>query len=231
MGGASRRHRKSIAELRARKAAAILGPRAIFHTRVMDEIVIRGMLKWPNVPAVYGWLSLDRRGSWMIKNVSGRFERIANPAVNEFIGRNYAADAQGRWFFQNGPQRVFVSLDYTPWVYRLDDAGEGLLAHTGAAPRTLEAVFVDDAGALLLMAETGIGVLLDRDLPAFIERLADPLGRPAERLLEDVAGGQEARAVLRGASVRLAPIRGAEVPRTFGFVQRPVPPAGEPDCS
>ena len=197
----------------------------------MDEIVIRGMLKWPNVPAVYGWLSLDRRGNWMIRNVSGRFERIANPAVNEFIGRNYAADAEGRWFFQNGPQRVFVSLDYTPWVYRLDDAGEGLLAHTGAAPRTLEAVFVDDAGALLLMAETGIGVLLDRDLPAFIERLADPLGRPAERLLEDVAGGQEARAVLRGASVRLAPIRGAEVPRTFGFVQRPVPPAGEPDCS
>ena len=48
----------------------------------MDEIVIRGMLKWPNVPSVYGWLSLDRRGSWTIKNVSGRFERIANPGVN-----------------------------------------------------------------------------------------------------------------------------------------------------
>jgi hypothetical protein len=73
-------------------------------------------------------------------------------------------------------------------------------------------------------------VLLDRDLPAFVERLADPLGRTPERLLEDVAGGQEARAVLRGASVRIAPIRGAEVPRLFGFVQRPVPPAGAPDC-
>jgi hypothetical protein len=197
----------------------------------MDEIVIRGMLKWPDVPAVYGWLSLDRRGGWMIKNVSGRFERIANPAVNEFIGRNYAADSQGRWYFQNGPQRVFVALDYTPWVYRLDDAGEGLLAHTGVAPRALEAVYVDDSGALLLMAEPGIGVLLDRDLSAFIERLADPLGRSAERLLEDVASGQEARAVLRGASVRLAPVRAAEVPRIFGFVQRPAPPAGEPDCT
>src|SRR5262245_47657048 len=89
----SRRDSDSIAELRARKAAAILGFRAVFHTRRMDEIVIRGMMKWPNVPAVYGWLSLDRRGSWMIKNVSGRFERIANSAVNEFIGRNYAADS------------------------------------------------------------------------------------------------------------------------------------------
>ena len=196
----------------------------------MDEIVIRGMLKWPDVPAVYGWLSLDRRGSWMIKNVSGRFERIANPAVNEFIGRNYAADGQGRWYFQNGPQRVFVALDYTPWVYRLDDAGEGLLAHTGAAPRALEAVFVDDAGALLLETELGVGVLLDRDLPAFVERLADPRGRTPERLLEDVASGQEARALLRGVSVRVAPIRSAEVPRLFGFVPRPAPPVGEPDC-
>ena len=196
----------------------------------MDEIVIRGMLKWPNVPAVYGWLSLDRRGQWMIKNVSGRFERIANPAVNEFIGRNYAADEEGRWYFQNGPQRVFVTLDYTPWVYRLDDAGEGLLAHTGAAPGALETVFLDEAGALLLASELGIGVLLDRDLPAFIERLADPQGRPPERLLEDVARGEEGLAMLQGCNVRLAPIRGAEVPRLFGFISRPAPRAGEPDC-
>jgi DUF2946 family protein len=196
----------------------------------MDEIVLRSMLKWPDVPAVYGWLSLDRRGSWMIKTTAGRFERIANPAVNEFIGRNYAADAQGRWYFQNGPQRVFVALDYTPWVYRLDDAGEGLLAHTGAAPRSLDALLVDDAGALLIKAEMGVGVLLDRDLPAFVERLADPRGRTAERLLEDVASGEEARALLCGASIRIAPVQRAEVPSLFGFVQRPVPPADEPEC-
>ncbi len=109
----------------------------------MDEIVLRSMLKWPDVPAVYGWLSLDRRGNWMIKTVAGRFERIAHAAVREFIGRNYASDPEGRWYFQNGPQRVFVALDCTPWVYRLDDAGQGLLAHTGAVPRALEAVFLD----------------------------------------------------------------------------------------
>jgi hypothetical protein len=196
----------------------------------MDEIVIRGMLKWPDVPAVYGWLSLDRRGSWLIKNVSGRFERIANPAVNEFIGRNYAADEAGRWYFQNGPQRVFVALDYTPWVYRLDDSGEGLVAHTGAAAREPATLYVDDAGAILIEAEMGIGVLLDRDLPALVERLADPHGRTPERLLEDVARGEEARATLLGGGIRVAPIRGAEVPQRFGFVSRPAPPAGEPDC-
>ena len=80
----------------------------------MDEIVKQGMAKWPNVPSVYGWLSLDRRGNWLIKG-----ERIANPIVADFIGRNYEHDEKGRWFFQNGPQRVFISLDYTPYVYRL----------------------------------------------------------------------------------------------------------------
>src|SRR3989442_7580233 len=147
----------------------------------MDEIVLRSMLKWPDVPAVYGWLSLDRRGSWMIKTVAGRFERIAHAAVKEFIGRNYAADAEGRWYFQSGPQRVFVALDYTPWVYRLDDAGEAFIAQTGARPRELRAAFLDDAGMLLLQTELGVGVLLDRDLQFVIERMTDTQGRRAAK--------------------------------------------------
>ena len=196
----------------------------------MDEIVLRSMLKWPDVPAVYGWLSLDRRGNWTIKTVAGRFERIAHAAVREFIGRNYAPDPEGRWYFQNGPQRVFVALDYTPWVYRLDDAGQGLLAHTGAAPRALEAVYLDDAGALLLRTEIGIGVLLDRDLAVFLERIADVRGRPAERLLEEVARGAEAQAMLQGKKVPIASISAADVPGRFGFVAEPAPRAGEPEC-
>ena len=196
----------------------------------MDEIVLRSMLKWPDVPAVYGWLSLDRRGNWMIKTVAGRFERIAHAAVREFIGRNYAQDPEGRWYFQNGPQRVYVALDYTPWVYRLDDAGQGLLAHTGAVPRSLEAVFLDDAGALLLKTEIGIGVLLDRDLPGFLERLGDAGDRGLEPLLEEVARGAVARAMLQGKMVPIARIRSAEVSGRFGFVARPAPRAGEPEC-
>jgi len=196
----------------------------------MDDTVLRSMLKWPDVPAVYGWLSLDRRGNWMIKTAAGRFERIARAAVSEFIGRNYASDREGRWYFQNGPQRVFVALDYTPWVYRLDDAGQGLLAHTGAVPRALDAVFVDDAGALLLKTEIGIGLLLDRDLPGFLERLADAGGRGLERLLEEVARGAAAKAMLQGRMVPISSIRSADVPARFGFVARPAPRAGESEC-
>ena len=71
------------------------------------------MAKWPNVPAVYGWLTLDRRGQWLIRG-----ERVTSPVIAEYIGRNYARDSDGNWFFQNGPQRVFVDLEYTPYVFR-----------------------------------------------------------------------------------------------------------------
>ena len=195
----------------------------------MDEIVLRSIAKWPNLPAVYGWLALDRRGNWRIKTAAGRFERIGNAAVNEFIGRNYAADPEGRWFFQNGPQRVYVSLDYTPWVYRLDDSGSGLVTHTGTAPRAFESAFLDDAGALLLETDLGIGVLVDRDLPAVIEA-ARLRGCDAGPPIEAVLQGREARLALPGATVTLAPIRSEEVPVRFGFVPRPAPRPGEPEC-
>jgi hypothetical protein len=196
----------------------------------VDEVVFRGMLKWPNVPAVYGWLRLDCRGRWLIKTVAGRFERVGNAAMNEFIGRNYAADSEGRWFFQNGPQRVYVSLDYTPWVYRLDDAASALVAHNRAVPRAFEAAFLDEAGALLLESDLGVGVLLDRDLTAVLEGAARARGCDAGSLIEAALQGRAAQIALPGATVALAPIRSGDVPRRFGFVPRPAPRPGEPEC-
>jgi DUF2946 family protein len=185
----------------------------------MDEAVISSMLKWPKVPSVYGWLALDRRGAWLIKTVSGAFSRVGNAAVVAFIGRNYAADAGGRWYFQNGPQRVFVSLDYTPWVWRLDDCAARLVSHTGAAAGTVRAGFLDEDGALLLETDLGIGVVCDRDLAAVAARVPEPVAR-----------GEAADCTLLGARVRIAPIRAAEVAGRFGFVPRPLPAPGEPEC-
>jgi len=114
----------------------------------MDEIVLRGMAKWPNVPAVYGWLSLDRRGQWLIKG-----ERISNALVTEFIGRNFTRDERGCWYFQNGPQRVFVDLGYTPRVYRVvnpDGAPLVLEASTGGTVSTIHGAWIDETGAALL---------------------------------------------------------------------------------
>lgn len=90
----------------------------------MDEQVLRSLIKWPNVPDCYGWLALDRRGQWRMRNEFAQKNNlpgqvIEHLALKEFISRNYASDALGRYFFQNGPQRVFVSLDSTPWVVRI----------------------------------------------------------------------------------------------------------------
>jgi hypothetical protein len=128
----------------------------------MDEIVARSMAKWPNVPAVYGWLSLDRRGSWRIKA-----ERISNAALREFIARNYQADERGCWYFQNGPQRVFVELAYTPLVVHFED--QALLDHC-ARPFSSSSFFQDDEGSVLVEGERGIALLDDRDLARLAER-------------------------------------------------------------
>lgn len=128
----------------------------------MDEIVARSLAKWPNVPAVYGWLSLDRRGNWRIKE-----EKIGNPALREFIGRNYEPDAQGRWFFQNGPQRVYVRLAYTPLVVHFE--GDALIDHCGKPFGAPLAVFLDDEGSVLVQGERGIALVDDRDLDHYAE--------------------------------------------------------------
>jgi hypothetical protein len=127
----------------------------------MDAVVAQAMAKWPNVPAVYGWLSLDRRGNWRIKG-----ERIANLALRDFIGRNYEADDAGRWYFQNGPQRVYVTLEYVPLVVHYD--GNELKDHRG---RSFDArvTYLDDEGSVLIEGEGTIALLDDRDLARYAE--------------------------------------------------------------
>jgi len=132
----------------------------------MDETVARSMARWPNVPAVYGWLSLDRRGNWRIKG-----ERVGNAALREFIGRNYHHDERGCWFFQNGPQRVFVELAYTPLVVHYD--GDGLLDHC-ARPFPARNIFQDEEGSVLIEGERGVALLDDRDLGRIAERAESP---------------------------------------------------------
>lgn len=133
----------------------------------MDQSVVRGMARWPDVPAVYDWLALDRRGNWLLREPgSERFSRIGNAALRDFMARNYAADTLGRWFFQNGPQRVYVKLAYTPLVVHYE--GEALFDHCGRPVEALE-TYLDDEGSLLILGQRGIGLLDDRDLA----RLAD----------------------------------------------------------
>lgn len=198
----------------------------------MDEAVLRSIAKWPNVPAVYGWLQLDRRGTWLIKG-----ERIANRTVTDFIGRNYEADERGRWFFQNGPQRVFVTLEYTPFVVSTRD-GEGALgSHTGAAIERVSGAWMDETGALVLRWPGGIGVVNDRDLAAIARHFTDVHGRPASDAALAKAFDPETRRHATGVffdharnRVPIGRIHRDEVAQKFGFDPAPRPAAGEPEC-
>jgi hypothetical protein len=127
----------------------------------MDAVVAQAMAKWPNVPAVYGWLALDRRGNWLIKG-----ERIANHALRDFIARNYEADDEGRWYFQNGPQRVYVSLAYAPLVVHYE--GESLIDHCGR-PFAAERAYLDDEGSVLVVGARHVALVDDRDLARYAD--------------------------------------------------------------
>lgn len=196
----------------------------------MDDIVQQAMAKWPNVPAVYGWLSLSRRGEWRIKG-----ERFSNPIVSDFINRNYTHDEQGRWFFQNGPQRVYVSLDYTPLVYRYADNYQ-IETQTGIRVTHIEKVFIDEAGSLLLSTTQGIGVVDDRDLDQLLPLLVDENAKAlSSAAVEAMAKLQPEK--WQGLFMKINEkifsvenILSADVPTLFGFNPAPRQAEGEKEC-
>ena len=192
----------------------------------MDDIVKQALAKWPNVPSCTGWLMLDRRGQWRMRDEAAQASGssgvpIRHEALLGFINRNYECDERGQWFFQNGPQRVYVELGYTPWVVRLSVEADGALALRDQAGSPFEpsAVYADDEGGILFAGASGplhtsaplrIAVLHDHDLDVFADHttLAD----------DPVSGNFHWNS---GASLPLQSIRREEVASRFGFVQSP----------
>jgi len=190
------------------------------------------MAKWPDVPSVYGWLNLDRRGNWLIKG-----DRIANRGVTDFIGRNYAADERGRWYFQNGPQRVFVTLEYTPFIVNTSGEAAALATHTAHPIERVSGAWVDESGSLILRWAAGIGVVSDRDLASVTRLFADVHGKALADSVLARAFDPQARRHATGAyfdyagnRVPIGRIQAREVAQKFGFDPAPRPGEGEPEC-
>ena len=188
----------------------------------VDESVRTAMEKWPNVPAVHGWLSLDQQGRWRLRG-----EPITHPGLVAFIDRNYECDEAGRWFFQNGPQRGYVRLEYTPWVLHVDASG-ALRTHTGREVRQLAGAWIDDEGNLLLQIDAGVGLVDPDSLAAVSEWLVDAAGEPVDpERIETLANGSGDDTGLfiafAGARVPLGHIERERVAERFGFVADPQP--------
>jgi Protein of unknown function (DUF2946) len=150
----------------------------------MDPIVEAALRKWPNVPHCFGWLALDARGNWTMRDeriqAAGPFpqvkgSRITHDKLLGFIERNYGCDEAGAWFFQNGPQRVYVQLEAAPWIWRVDAdeaAPQGRPAerwrvhsHTGLRAQ-VQSAWLDDAGRLFLDTDLGFGLVHTLDMEA-----------------------------------------------------------------
>ena len=178
----------------------------------MDDIVKAALKKWPNVPHCHGWLALDARGDWYMRDEriqqAGPFpqvkgSRITHDKLKAFIERNYAAHEAGRWFFQNGPQRVYLQLEAAPWVWRvqwLDAAADSnsapsVTSHTGL-PAQVRSTWLDAEGRLYLDTPLGFGIVHSQDML------------------------DAARAVESGLWVPEA-LDAADAPARFGFVRDP----------
>lgn len=170
----------------------------------MDEIVKAALKKWPNVPACYGWLGLDARGDWYMRDDRtqqlGTFQggqakgsRLLHAKLIEFIGRNYDCDEQGCWFFQNGPQRVYVELSHAPWVWRIT-SGE-VSSHTGV-PVTVLRTLLDEEGHLYLHTPLGLGLIHSQDMHLAAQMVEDGRWLPQD-------------------------VQAADLPAQYGFVLSP----------
>jgi len=169
----------------------------------MDEIVKAALKKWPNVPACRGWLALDARGDWYMRDdrvqAAGPFpsvkgSRIQHDKLLEFIHRNYARD-DGAWFFQNGPQRVYVELEAAPFIWRVSAEDLSLSSHSGL-PAIPQSAWLDEHGRLYLETDIGFGLVHTQDM------------------------NEAARAVESG-QWRPQPMACAAMPQRFGFVPSP----------
>lgn len=173
----------------------------------MDDIVRQAMAKWPNVPDCFGWLGLDARGNWYMRDdrvqTLGPFAGGSRAAKGSlllhekligFIQRNYGPDDQGRWYFQNGPQRVYVELEVAPWVWRVQ-SDYAVQAHTEQDAVVIDCL-IDEHGWLFLETDLGLGLIHTQDMGV------------AAQALED--GVWHAHPVLRG-----------EIAARYGFVTSP----------
>jgi len=145
----------------------------------MDEIVKKAIKKWPDVPACFGWLGLDSRGDWYLRDEvvqsKGGFQdlkgvRLEHRKLIEFINRNYQQDERGRFYFQNGPQQVFVELEMTPWILRFDFENK-IFTHTQIYP-LIKKAYTDEVGRVYLSTSIGLGLVHSQDMGILVDEIS-----------------------------------------------------------
>jgi hypothetical protein len=195
----------------------------------MDEVVKQAVAKWPNVPHCYGWLALDARGGWRMRDETAqqaglRGDRLTNATLVGFINRNYLCDERGCWYFQNGPQRVYVILETTPFVARTDPAA-GFMLQTGQPLAAPERAYVTEVGEVILQAGDIVAQVDDRDVAQVLTAFESDRRPLSDEMLMDwiERGNEQVELRVGGRQVPVERISGDDVPGRFGFMRTPAP--------
>lgn len=199
----------------------------------MDQSVLDALKRWPNVPAVYGWLSLSARGAWRLHPLGdaqqgGLGEGISNSQILGFMNRNYSSEPDGRWFFQNGPQRVYVRLDGAPYILHLRPECQQIVTHNELVIDQIGEWLIDEQGQLYAKTNLGPARMDDRDLLALSDVLTTQSGlslldvlelteADTEITLQDATG----RFAALQTAAPLARIHRADAQKLLGFIANP----------
>jgi hypothetical protein len=193
----------------------------------MDEVVRQAMAKWPKVPHCYGWLALDARGAFRMRDEAAQAAQlpgdvIRHPSLLAFIYRNYLHDDSGAWFFQNGPQRVFVELEETPFIARTDPT-QGFVTHDGEPVANIDAAWITAAGRLILKSGEKIAMVDDRDLAESLTLLRMDGKAMDDAMLLDWLESMQGELQLQFGQryMPVQPLKGGEIGKQLGFVAHP----------
>ena len=196
----------------------------------MDDIVRQAMAKWPNVPHCYGWLALDARGAWRMRDERAQHlglpgDKLVNAALVGFINRNYARDERGCWYFQNGPQRVFLQLEVAPFIARTDPSA-GLLLQTGEALDAIDEAFMTPSGTMIVRRGDKAAQVDDRDMGQLAAWLRHGGEALSDEGLLDWMEAPDDRLSLRyaGRDIAVQPLADSDIEARLGFVRTPTPP-------
>lgn len=173
----------------------------------MDPEVIASLARWPNVPACYGWLTLDARGQWRIGEDGG--EPVRHAGLVAFLSRNYGATERGEWYVQNGPQRVYVALARAPYIVRLAEPGVWQ-THTGLVVEQISEALVDAEGHVYVVCEHGLAGVDDRDLCGVLDS-PDAADDAIDAVIVSLGNRR----------LRLVCVDAETLPSRFGFVRQP----------
>lgn len=202
----------------------------------MDEQVLAAMEKWPNVPAAYGWLSLNARGLWRFHH-QGDFaadpdgDTIENKQLIEFFNRNYCVNDKGEWYVQNGPQKAYVNLPHAPFILFYDDIQQQIKTHHGHTINSVEHWYLSEDGRVFAKTDSGPSMLIDRDLPAFLDNAvvfsiaSDHADKAAKKFdehdVELLASGQSLSLSLAGLSATCGYIEKNKAEEILDFISQP----------